>query len=85
VVAHIKIKLSIEERPRMSSLEKSYPKKRVLITGATSGLGKALAIDFGERGWKVAVTGLNAAEVKETADAVRAAGGEPLEMILDVT
>jgi NAD(P)-dependent dehydrogenase (short-subunit alcohol dehydrogenase family) len=69
----------------MSSLEQRFPNKRVLITGTTSGLGKALAIEFGTRGWKVAVTGIDPAGVKATADAVRAAGGEPLEMILDVT
>lgn len=69
----------------MSSLEQHFPDKRVLITGTTSGLGRALAIEFGSRGWRVAVTGLDPAGVKETADAVRAAGGAPLEMILDVT
>lgn len=69
----------------MSSLEQRFPMKRVLITGATSGLGKALAIEFGRRGWKVAVTGIDATGIMETANAVRAAGGAPLEMILDVT
>ncbi|MCC6195734.1 MAG: SDR family NAD(P)-dependent oxidoreductase [Burkholderiales bacterium] len=69
----------------MRTLEQSFPKKRVLITGASSGLGKALALEFAGRGWKVAVTDLDAARIKETADAVRAAGGEPLEMVLDVT
>lgn len=69
----------------MSSLEQRFPMKRVLITGATSGLGKALAIEFGRRGWKVAVTGIDATGIMETAKAVTAAGGTPLEMILDVT
>jgi short-subunit dehydrogenase len=69
----------------MSTLEQRFPKKRVLITGATSGLGKALSVEFGKRGWKVAVTGRDADEIAQTADEVRAAGGEPLEMILDVT
>ena len=66
-------------------LEQRFPKKRVLITGAASGLGKALALEFAKRGWKIAVTDLDAAEIKNTADAVRAVGGEPLEMTLDVT
>ena len=30
----------------MSSLERRFPRKRVLITGATSGLGRALALEF---------------------------------------
>lgn len=70
---------------RTMQLEQRFPKKRVLITGAASGLGKALALEFAKRGWKIAVTDLDAAEIKNTADAVRAVGGEPLEMTLDVT
>ena len=69
----------------MESLEQRYPKKRVLITGATSGLGLALAFEFGQRGWKVAVTGLAAEEIAACASAVRQAGGETLELVLDVT
>jgi len=69
----------------MSSLEHRFPKKRVLITGATSGLGMALSMEFARRGWKIAVTGLDAKEIMKVAEAVREAGGEALEMILDVT
>jgi NAD(P)-dependent dehydrogenase (short-subunit alcohol dehydrogenase family) len=69
----------------MSTLEQRFPNKRVLITGAASGLGKALSLELAKRGWKVAVAGLNTQEVTQTADAVHTAGGEPLEMILDVT
>lgn len=69
----------------MRPLEHAYPRKRVLITGATSGLGKALALEFAQRGWKVAVTGIDSAGIEATAAAVREAGGEALEMILDVT
>lgn len=69
----------------MRALEQSFPQKRVLITGATSGLGRALALEFGKRRWKVAVTGIDTAGIEATADAVRAAGGETLEMVLDVT
>jgi NAD(P)-dependent dehydrogenase (short-subunit alcohol dehydrogenase family) len=50
----------------MPSLEQSYPNKRVLITGATSGLGRALALEFAQRGWKIAVTDLDAAWIRET-------------------
>jgi len=69
----------------MSSLEQRFPRKRVLITGTTSGLGRALSIEFARRGWKVAVTGIDTAGIQQTAAAVRAAGGEALEMLLDVT
>ena len=69
----------------MGSLEHRFPKKRVLITGATGGLGRALALEFAQRGWNVAVTGRDAAKVTGTARAVSEAGGEPLEAVLDVT
>ncbi|MGH2359289.1 MAG: SDR family NAD(P)-dependent oxidoreductase [bacterium] len=69
----------------MRSLERRFPRKRVLITGATSGLGRALALEFGQRGWNVAVTGRDATRVAGTAQEVRRAGGEPLEIVLDVT
>jgi NAD(P)-dependent dehydrogenase (short-subunit alcohol dehydrogenase family) len=68
----------------MSSLEERFPKKRVLITGAASGLGRALALEFAKRGWKVAVTDIDPSAIRKTADAVRMAGGDPLEMVLDV-
>ena len=69
----------------MSSLEERFPRKRVLITGATSGLGRALALEFARRGWNVAVTGRDPAKVSCTADVVRRAGGETLEAVLEVT
>ena len=69
----------------MKSLEQRFPRKRVLITGATSGLGRALALEFARRGWNVAVTGRDAAKVGDAAQAVKRAGGEPLEAVLEVT
>ena len=37
----------------LNKLAQRYPTKRVLITGATSGLGEALAIEFASAGWRV--------------------------------
>jgi NAD(P)-dependent dehydrogenase (short-subunit alcohol dehydrogenase family) len=36
-------------------LAQRYPQKRVLVTGATSGMGKALAMQFARGGFRVAV------------------------------
>ena len=69
----------------MSSLEQRFPRKRVLITGATSGLGRALALEFARKGWSVAVAGRDHGRIEDTARAVREAGGTPLELILEVT
>ena len=44
----------------MRPLEQSYPNNRVLITGATGGLRRALALEFARRGWEIAVTDLDA-------------------------
>lgn len=54
---------------------------RALVTGATSGLGRETAVQLARRGWRVALTGRRADKLKEVADAVRAAGGTPLELV----
>lgn len=58
---------------------------RALVTGATSGLGRETAVQLARRGWKVALTGRRAEMLKETAAAVRAAGGTPLELVGSVS
>jgi NAD(P)-dependent dehydrogenase (short-subunit alcohol dehydrogenase family) len=66
-------------------LETRFPQKRVLITGANSGFGKAMAMHFGRKGWRVAVTGRRPDAVMAAAGDVRNAGAaEVLEMTVDV-
>ena len=62
-----------------------FPQKRVFITGAGSGFGKALALEFAGRGWKVSVSDLFEERVKQTAEEVRRQGGQALEIVCDVT
>jgi len=59
--------------------------KRVLVTGATSGMGRAMAVQLARRGWRVAMTGRRAAKLEAAVAAVRAAGGEPLPLLGSVT
>jgi NAD(P)-dependent dehydrogenase (short-subunit alcohol dehydrogenase family) len=67
-------------------LEKRFPQKRVLITGANSGFGKAMAMHFGRTGWRVAVTGRRPDAIQAAARDVRNAGAaEALEMTIDVS
>ena len=67
-------------------LEKRFPQKRVLITGANSGFGKAMAMHFGHTGWRVAVTGRRPDAIQAAARDVRNAGAaEALEMTIDVS
>jgi NAD(P)-dependent dehydrogenase (short-subunit alcohol dehydrogenase family) len=76
--------MSAESRA-VARLSSRYPARRVLITGATSGSGEALAVLFGRYGWRVAVTGRNREKVALSAKKVRAAGGQALEIELEVT
>jgi NAD(P)-dependent dehydrogenase (short-subunit alcohol dehydrogenase family) len=76
--------MSAESRA-LGRLGSRYPARRILITGATSGSGEALAVLFGRHGWRVAVTGRNPEKVALSAKKVRAAGGQVLEIDLEVT
>lgn len=56
-----------------------------LVTGGTSGIGRATAVAFGRAGAKVAVTGRRRPNGEETVRLVTAAGGEARFFPLDVT
>ena len=56
----------------------------VLITGGTSGIGRACALAFGRAGYQVAITGRDAAKLADTARALQAAGIQHLTVQADV-
>ena len=56
-----------------------------LVTGGTSGIGRATAILFAQAGAKVVVAGRRETEGAETIELVRAAGGEALFVKTDVS
>jgi NAD(P)-dependent dehydrogenase (short-subunit alcohol dehydrogenase family) len=56
-----------------------------LVTGAGSGIGRAVALRFASEGALVAGLDLSAAGLEETAAAIRAAGGEALGLTCDLT
>jgi len=58
---------------------------RMLITGASSGIGRALAEEAARRGAKVALVGRNEQRLTEVAERIRAAGGTALPIVADVT
>jgi short-subunit dehydrogenase len=66
-------------------LNKKFPGKRVVITGAGSGLGKALAMEFAKRNWNIAIAEINDERARESAEMVKKIGGIPLTIHCDVT
>lgn len=59
--------------------------RTALITGAAGGLGRAFALGFGARGYRVVAADVNLAGAQETAELVRAAGSDAVAVAADVT
>jgi short-subunit dehydrogenase len=56
----------------------------IVITGASSGIGEALALDYAQPGVALALSGRNADRLKAVADACRAKGAAVDEALIDV-
>ena len=56
-----------------------------VVTGSSSGIGKAIALRFGEEGAKVAVAARRADLCEHTADQIRRNGGTAIALPTDVT
>jgi NADP-dependent 3-hydroxy acid dehydrogenase YdfG len=59
--------------------------RTALVTGASGGIGRAIAVAFGEQGWTVAVAARRADALEETAKLVEDAGGRAVAQPLDLT
>jgi NADP-dependent 3-hydroxy acid dehydrogenase YdfG len=60
------------------------PSRTVLVTGASSGIGAAIARAFGALGWSVAIGARRTDRLEHVAAAVADAGGRPFARHLDV-
>jgi NADP-dependent 3-hydroxy acid dehydrogenase YdfG len=59
--------------------------RTAIVTGASSGIGRAIACAFGAESWKVAVGARREDRLGEVAAEIETAGGEPFAHPLDVT
>ena len=59
--------------------------KSAIVTGAGSGIGRAIALRLAAEGVKVGVFGINADGASETVKAVQAAGGSAIAVACDIT
>lgn len=69
----------------MYLLSKNYPEKRAFITGAASGLGKALSHELAQEGWTIGMSDINMEQLATAASEVLAMGGKALTYHLDVS
>ena len=58
--------------------------KTALVTGASKGIGKAIAIEFGEAGANVVATARTTSEIDDTVQQVQASGAQGFGVIADL-
>ena len=66
-------------------MEDSFANKVVFVTGATSGIGHAVAVKFASESARVVALGRNSSALGQVEAAIVNAGGEPLLLTVDVT
>ena len=63
----------------------SFARKTIIVTGATSGIGRATAEAFGREGGSLVLVGRQETVLAEVAAAVRASGGQAVTVAVDLT
>jgi NAD(P)-dependent dehydrogenase (short-subunit alcohol dehydrogenase family) len=62
-----------------------FSDKTLLVTGATSGIGRAVALRFAEDQARVVAVGRNSETLRKLEQTIKAAGGQMLPIAVDVT
>ena len=66
-------------------MQKRFAGKVVLVTGASSGIGKVTALEFAKEGAAVVIAARRAEESEQIVSQIKAAGGEAAFVPTDVT
>lgn len=66
-------------------LSDKFPAKRAFITGAGSGLGRALSLILAADGWTIGITDISTPNVLESKAQIESLGGKALEYTFDVS
>src|SRR5688572_21425192 len=69
----------------MYKLSTLHPHKRAFITGAASGLGKALCHELASDGWTLAISDIHDEQLAVTHQEIVARGGKAISFHLDVS
>src|SRR6267142_5173219 len=71
--------------PELDSRAMTFADKTVIVTGATSGIGRATAEAFGRERATVVLVGRDDNALADVAKAVTAAGGRPVSCAAEIT
>lgn len=66
-------------------MDKEFAGKVVIVTGATSGIGRATALRFADAGASVAAVGRNEQALAAVSEEIKARGGAALPIVADLT
>jgi NAD(P)-dependent dehydrogenase (short-subunit alcohol dehydrogenase family) len=77
--------VNIAQHRKEEPMEGSFTGKVVLVTGATSGIGHAVAVRFAGESAGVVAVGRNQSALREVEGSIDKAGGKSLTIALDVT
>ncbi len=67
------------------ALSSQYPTRRAFVTGAASGLGRALCNELAKDNWFLGVADINRAELDRASDDFEALGAKTFRFVLDVS
>jgi len=74
----------IKKREKTIKFKPKFKDKVIIITGASSGIGKACAMEFAQNGAKIILAARRIEELKKVEDHIKKQGGEALSVITDV-